>query len=190
VINILNNKKRSLWLRHKGDTFPDTIFDQALLVGMTSARKIKTNRTNAQASTGPKTAQGKARAAKNARGHGLSVSIPANPAWSREVELLAQEIAGEQPDHEIYEHARRVAAAQIELNRISQARCELLTHKVHDQLNAQPRQKTEFLPTDWTERLLLMNRYEQRAFTRRKLAIRAFDLAREQVLRTRKDSHS
>ena len=41
---------------------------------MTSARKLEANRRNARASTGPRTAAGKARAAQNARRHGLSLA--------------------------------------------------------------------------------------------------------------------
>jgi len=65
---------------------------------MTSAQKIKTNRANAQASTGPKTAQGKARTARNARRHGLSLSVISDPVLSEQVEVLAREIAGEVAD--------------------------------------------------------------------------------------------
>ena len=44
---------------------------------MTGERKIRANRTNAQASTGPKTARGRSHAARNALRHALSLpSIP------------------------------------------------------------------------------------------------------------------
>ena len=61
---------------------------------MTSARKLEANRRNAQASTGPRTAAGKARAAQNARRHGLSLAALCNPSCSGEVETLARAIAG------------------------------------------------------------------------------------------------
>ena len=38
---------------------------------MSSVRRIEANRQNAQRSTGPKTAEGKARVAQNAMAHGL-----------------------------------------------------------------------------------------------------------------------
>lgn len=44
---------------------------------MTSLRKRQANRSNAQRSTGPRTAAGRAMAAQNARHHGLSVALPA-----------------------------------------------------------------------------------------------------------------
>jgi len=42
---------------------------------LTSDRKIKANRANARMSTGPKTRHGRARSAKNAFRHGLSLAV-------------------------------------------------------------------------------------------------------------------
>src|SRR5258708_39341604 len=64
---------------------------------VTSERKSAANRRNARASTGPRTAAGKARVARNARRHGLNVPIAADPALSREVEALAQAICRSAP---------------------------------------------------------------------------------------------
>ena len=93
---------------------------------MSSARKINANRANARASTGPKTEQGKSRAAQNARRHGLSVSVFADPARSTEVECLVREITGENALPEVLELARHVAEAQTDLMRIRRARHNLL----------------------------------------------------------------
>ena len=60
---------------------------------MTSARKIRANRVNAQASTGPRTEYGRARATQNTRRYGLSLPIAVLPALSQQAEMLAQEIA-------------------------------------------------------------------------------------------------
>ena len=97
---------------------------------MTSPRKIKANRANAQASTGPKTAPGKARAALNARRHGLSLSVFADPTQSEQVEALAREIAGEPSNDDIYQLARRVAEAQIDLQRVRYARHQFLSDRL------------------------------------------------------------
>ena len=78
---------------------------------MTSEHKIKTNRANAQASTGPKTADGRARAARNALRHALSLPVCSNPALSEEVETLAREIAGPGANAETQDLARQVAEA-------------------------------------------------------------------------------
>jgi hypothetical protein len=61
---------------------------------MTSERKIKANRANSRASTGPKTARGRVRTARNALRHALNLSIYSDPALSEEVELLAQKSSG------------------------------------------------------------------------------------------------
>jgi hypothetical protein len=92
---------------------------------MTSARKIKANRANAQASTGPKTARGKLRSAQNSRRHGLSLSVTSDPVLSGRVEALARKIAGDTAGHNIYQLARRVAEAQVELQRVRYARLKL-----------------------------------------------------------------
>jgi hypothetical protein len=73
----------------------------------TSDAKIKANRANARASTGPKTKQGRTRSAKNALRHALSLPVFSNPTLSDELEALAREIAGTDASAEIQELARR-----------------------------------------------------------------------------------
>ena len=97
---------------------------------MTSERKIKTNRANARASTGPKTARGRANSARNALRHGLSLPVYSDPALSEEVEELAREIAGPGANGEIHELARRVAEAQIDLRRVREARHKFLKQEL------------------------------------------------------------
>jgi hypothetical protein len=53
---------------------------------VTSARKIQANRSNARASTGPKTVRGRARAARNALRHGLSLPVYSDSVLSEEVD--------------------------------------------------------------------------------------------------------
>ena len=94
---------------------------------MTSARKITANRANARASTGPQTTRGRARAARNALRHGLSLPVGSIPAMSEEVETLAREIAGPGANAETQELARRVAEAQIDLRRVRYAGHQFLS---------------------------------------------------------------
>jgi hypothetical protein len=75
---------------------------------LTSDRKIKANRANARASTGPQTAQGRARAARNALRHALSLPVCSNSVLSEEVETLAREIAGPDANADTQELARQV----------------------------------------------------------------------------------
>src|SRR5262249_46385423 len=99
---------------------------------MISAGRTKANRANARASTGPKTAQGRAHSARNARRHGLSLPVLSNPALSEEVEPLARDIAGAAATPEILELARRIAESQIDLRRVRSARHELLSGALCD----------------------------------------------------------
>jgi hypothetical protein len=181
---------------------------------LTSDRKIKANRANARASTGPKTAQGRARAARNSLRHALSLPVCSNPALSEEVETLAREIAGQGANAQIQELARQVAEAEIDLRRVRNARHQLLSRTSADpcyesqanmrkkvalfrlllQKNA-PDLSEENMPqivsstpqepykfatvlSQETKQLLAMDRYEQRALSRRKFATRALDDAR------------
>jgi hypothetical protein len=97
-----------------------------------SEGKINANRANARASTGPRTAQGRAHSARNARRHGLSLPVLADPSLSEEVEALAREIAGASATSEIHELARRIAEAQIDLKRVRHARYKLLSSAMDD----------------------------------------------------------
>jgi hypothetical protein len=82
---------------------------------VTSARKLWSNRRNALRSTGPRTGAGKARAARNARRHGLNLSAACGPAWADEIVALARIIAGPEAGAERLELASRIAAAQIDV---------------------------------------------------------------------------
>ena len=99
---------------------------------MTSDARIKANRTNARASTGPKSAHGRARAARNALRHALSLPVFSDPILSEAVETLAGKIAGADAKQEIQELAWQVAEAQIDLLRVRRARQRLLSKSLSD----------------------------------------------------------
>ena len=99
---------------------------------MTSARKIRANRANARASSGPKTAAGKAQSAQNAFRHGFNVPIFLDPTLASDVEALAQRIVGKSADAHVLESARRIAEAQIDLRRVRSYRHRLIERAMPD----------------------------------------------------------
>ena len=68
---------------------------------------------------------GKALVARNALRHGLAISILKNPVMCAEVEALAQAIAGQGADHLRIAQARIIAAAQLDLARVEDAKVSL-----------------------------------------------------------------
>ena len=134
---------------------------------MSRARRAFANRANARKSTGPQTRAGKAVVARNARRHGLNLPLLHDEAIEPEVDALARLIVGSivglAAEPRILALARRIAEAQLDLARIRRVR-----------LPVRARLATE--PTVAHE-LLRLDRYEGRALTRRKRALRAFDAA-------------
>jgi len=190
---------------------------------MVSSRKQQANRTNAKRSTGPRTAEGKARASRNALGHGLAIPITANQTFQAEINQLARAIVESCGPGANLDLATRVAEAQVDLNRVRCARNQLISRALqenHAPDNAQPvhtgdlshtflckllfnretsskilrafakdgaaelaeslEERHARLLDSIAKELNALGRYESRALSRRKFAVRALDAALSQ----------
>jgi hypothetical protein len=184
---------------------------------LTSDPRQLANQANAKSSTGPKTAAGKTRAAQNALRHGLNVLVLSDPGLAPEVEAMARKISRLYADNETLEQARRIAEAQVDLNRVRDSRRRLiiefltdpnyqpfhvLRHQLRlskmkdrvdldrgpfkiDEIEAMTRprplegeEKLAAILGERASQLAALDRYERRAWSRRKFAIRRFDVAR------------
>jgi hypothetical protein len=95
---------------------------------MTSPAKIRANRRNAVGSTGPKTADGKARSRRNAHKHGLSVPLDTDDP---EVDELVQVLAEPKCSiGEVRETMRSVAKEQCEVARVQRTRVNIINSQI------------------------------------------------------------
>jgi len=176
---------------------------------MPSIRKIEANRLNARCSTGPKSSAGRNRSARNSRRHGLSTSLYADTSTAAAVETLVHRIVGVKGNDNLIALARRLAEAEIDLQRVSRVRHELLVQSFATSSNERHTRAQSANPKDLrdrtnlerselsvskagkfveslakeTEELAALERYERRALSRRKFAVREFNAARGKDLR-------
>jgi hypothetical protein len=131
--------------------------------------------------------------ASNARKHGLAVPITNDQRWAHRIESLTLEIADDDNDRLRMEEARIIAEAELDLVRVRTARARLLELSGIAQVTqTEPRPRkigsgtplleaasdkdhevvTSEAGLGALEQLILLDRYERRALSRRNRAIR------------------
>ena len=129
---------------------------------MTTEKQRQANRRNATRSTGPRTAQGRSVSRRNAIRHGLAASIRYDPELKIAQDELAMAMCEAVGLQSITTEAYEAAEASLDLLRIRGVRAKLYDLFVLSGCD---------LRTDLCEQLAKLERYERRAFSRRKRAL-------------------
>jgi hypothetical protein len=93
---------------------------------MTSQQHIDANRRNACNSTGPRTADGKAKAARNALRHGFDSVVFGEGEGPEQIEKIARLIAGKDSNGARYEQAMIIAENWLVISRIRSYRAKAI----------------------------------------------------------------
>jgi hypothetical protein len=160
---------------------------------MTSTKQTAANRRNAKRSTGPRTASGKFGSRANALRHGLLSKALAGAEYNARTEELAKRIAREHGKPENSIEARTIAEADMAILKIRTLRAKLLNAIPTDDKagesnrdspdavrvvpHASIRRAAEqsVVPSSYLneiQQLLALDRYEQRAISRRRHALK------------------
>jgi len=146
---------------------------------MTTERQARSNRQNSRASTGPRTAEGRAKSAGNSRGDGLST--PLTPELLAEARTRAWQIAADAGAPELHDLAWPIAHADVELRRIREVRSRhvtrvltICTGSTGSGGDTGYASAPTADPSRELQALLATVRYERRARGRRRMAMREF----------------
>jgi hypothetical protein len=136
------------------------------MTAMASDRQLAANRRNAKKSTGPASESGKRRSRVNAFRHGLAINIGCDPLLQADVEKLAEILSQARNESVITLNAQDAAQAEIDLLRISKIRVS-----IYAVFHASAKSLQDL--TQLNEELRKLERYERRAFSRRRRALRS-----------------
>ena len=131
---------------------------------MTSDSRTAANRGNCKKSTGPRTHGGKAKVSRNALRHGLGAVSFGDTGFSEKTERLAKAICQQESDPDSYRQALIVAESFLDITRVRAARIRIL------ETSPEPPSLHLALP-----KILRLERYERRALSRRRRAVRTLD---------------
>jgi hypothetical protein len=137
---------------------------------MATDRQIAANRRNGSLGRGPKTSAGKARSSRNALKHGLSIPVKRDKTLRRQIAVLARILAQSEAGN-VFGQARAAAEAELELVR-ARAVLEAVLKRagITAEWNGGPEQGTELIHV--LPELQRLERYERRAFSKRRRALR------------------
>ena len=140
---------------------------------MPSDRQIGANRENAKKSTGPRSKEGRRKVRRNAFRHGLAIDVAFDPYFHRDIEARAKAIVSACGRQITLAFARQLAEAEVELLRIRDVRTAIFNAH-YEKLDVQSHDYTEL-----DRNLAKLDRYERRAFSRRKRAFRVISSSSE-----------
>jgi hypothetical protein len=137
---------------------------------MATDRQIAANRRNGSLGRGPKTSAGKARSSRNALKHGLSIPVSRDKTLRRKIAVLARILAQSEAGN-VFGQARAAAEAEFELARARAVMEAVLTRAGNTaEWNGGPGQGSALINV--LPKLQRLERYERRAFSKRKRALR------------------
>jgi hypothetical protein len=147
---------------------------------MTSPQQMASNRANAQKSTGPRSKEGEARSARNALKHGLAAPVALDNATAWQITSLARHLVGDQAyDSPSWIYAQQIAEAELDVVRIRQARVQAWNQQAAKWCSPTGRQLPDEGATQTykalSSLLARIDRYQRRALSRRRTAIRALN---------------
>ena len=137
---------------------------------MATDRQIAANRRNGSLGRGPKTSAGKARSSRNALKHGLSIPVSRDKTLRRQIMVLARILVQSEAGN-VFGQVRAAAEAELELVRARAVMEAVLARAGNTaEWNGGPEQGTALIRV--LPELQRLERYERRAFSKRRRALR------------------